>query len=149
MCLCLYLRTHSPCYKHFLKHLRDMPQIHYCAHICALRLEKSQTYPDFIIIYCYLKNFWIARHIRAKRRRVKSSSARLRDGEFEGQCCSRKILQHCCLFIAKLSHNCGAQPESFRGMDPYKNQQARARNPSRGRSDLRPEPRHGTGKHPR
>lgn len=94
-----------------------MPQIHYCAHICAFRLEKSQTYSDFIIIYCYLKNFWIARHIRVKRRRIKSSSAGLRDGEFEGQCCSRKILQHCCLFIAKLSHNCRAQPWSFRGMD--------------------------------
>lgn len=91
-CFCLCLKTRSPCYKHILKNLGEMSQIHY--HACSLstQIEKKKKQPDFIITYCCLITLWIPRHTHAKRRWVKSSSARLRDGEFQGQWCSRKIL---------------------------------------------------------
>lgn len=52
--------------------------------------KKKKT--DFKITYCCLITLWITRHTHAKRKWVKSSCARLRHEEFQGQWCSRKIL---------------------------------------------------------
>lgn len=85
-CFCLCLKTHSPCYKHILKFITMHA-------VCPLRLKrKKKTTTDFKITYCCLITLWITRHTHAKRRWVRSSCARLRDGEFQGQWFSRKIL---------------------------------------------------------
>lgn len=54
--------------------------------------KEKKKQPDFKITYCCLITLWITRHTHAKRKWVKSSCARLRDEEFQGQWCSRKIL---------------------------------------------------------
>lgn len=131
MCLYLCLKTHSPCYKHFLKYLSEMSQIHYHARSLSTQI-KTQTGPEFIIIYCCLLAPWIARHTYAKRRWVKSSSARLRADKFQGQWRSPALL----FTPWKMkSRHLRAPPYSSREVNSSKTQQARVRIPSGGRSD--------------
>lgn len=142
MCLSLCLKTHSPCYKHFLKYLSEMSQIHYHARSLSTQI-KTQTDPEFIIIYCCLITPWIARHTYAKRRWVKSSSARLRDDKFQGQWRSPALL----FTPWKMkSIHLRAPPYSYREVNSSKTRRARVRNPSGGRSDRAW--RCGAGEHP-
>ena len=134
--LYLYPKTHSPCFKHFLKNPGEISQIHYHVHSLYTQIKKNPTYTAFRIMYCCLITLWLVRHIHAKRRWVKSSSGRLRDGEFQSQWHSRKILP-ALLFTPwkKISCHLRAPPSSYREMNLCKTRQARTRNPSRWRSE--------------
>lgn len=149
MCLYLCLKIHSPCYKHFLKHLREMSQIHYHAHSLSTQIKKKKSKPR-IYNHIFLPNHPL---------NCKAYSCQMEVGKI--QLCqakrwriSRWMALHenspTFLFTPWKKWNDAISEHHHKAIERWtlsKTQQTKVRNPSGGRSDRAS--RRGTGKHPR
>lgn len=129
-----------------LKYLRA--PIHYCAHICAFRLEKN---PNISRLYNHILLY--KNPLNCKAYSCRKEVGKIQLCQVKRWRISRSVLLQE-NFPALLFTHCKikAQLQSttikFRGIN-YTKTRSKARNPSRGRSELRAESRHGTGKCPR